>query len=62
MFLVKVIGVAVACIGAYITGDGIGSILEQQNQAFWWWQFIRVLRSSLGMVLVVLGAKLISLN
>ena len=62
MFLVKVIGIAVACLGAYIVADGIGSIYEQENQPFFWWQFVRVFRSMVGSALIGLGAVLVSLD
>lgn len=62
MFLIKAIGIGVALLGAYIIADGIGSIFEQENQPFFWWQFVRVLRSVIGGVLIGLGAILISLD
>lgn len=60
MFLVRAIGVAVASIGAYIIADGVGSILVQPTQPFWWFQFIRILRSCCGGALIGFGIWLIS--
>jgi hypothetical protein len=57
-WIVNVLGIAVACLGVYIVADGIGSIFEQENQPFFWWQFVRIFRSCIGGTLVAIGTAL----
>lgn len=43
-------------IGAGLVCDGVGSILKQPTQSFFWWQCVRVLRALAGVaVMVVFG-------
>jgi hypothetical protein len=41
-------------IGAGLICDGVGSVLKQPKQSFFWWQFIRLLRALAGVAVIVL--------
>jgi hypothetical protein len=56
----RILGIALIGLGSYIVADGIGSILEQPTQPFWCWQLVRVVRSCVGGVLIVVGANLLA--
>jgi hypothetical protein len=59
MINLKILGLVLIGLGSYIFADGVGSILVQPKQPFFWFQFIRVFRSSVGVILVVLGTYLL---
>jgi hypothetical protein len=54
---VNVIRIILAIVGASIVADGIGSILLQRRQA-WYWQLERVVRSIAGMIVLFIALVL----
>ncbi|HMK95249.1 MAG TPA: hypothetical protein VK536_07610 [Candidatus Limnocylindrales bacterium] len=41
-------------IGTGLICDGIGSMLKQPHQSFFWWQCVRLLRALAGVAVIVL--------
>ena len=51
----SLIGIALGLIGGYIFWDGVYSYIRYENQK-WYEELIRIVRSSLAIVLILIGA------
>jgi hypothetical protein len=50
------LGIYFIALGCALVADGVGSVLKQPTQSFFWWQFVRSARAIGGVSLIVIGA------